>query len=59
MDAKVDIYQKTITYEDSNAHIDISALKGNVLVKKIEQLTYSIVQHLNNVSIGKIDIGRL
>jgi hypothetical protein len=59
MDAKVDIYQKTITYEDSKAPIEISALKGNVLVKKIEQLIYSIVHHLNNVSIGKIDIGRL
>lgn len=59
MNSKVDLYQKIITYEDTNAHVSISCLQGKTLINKIETLAYDIVSHLKNVSIGKLDIGRM
>ena len=57
--AKVDLYQKTITYEDTNAPVTIGCLQGKALTNRIETLVFDIVQHIRNVSIDKIDIGRM
>eukprot|EP00927_Polykrikos_kofoidii_P032358 TRINITY_DN27599_c0_g1_i1.p1 TRINITY_DN27599_c0_g1~~TRINITY_DN27599_c0_g1_i1.p1 ORF type:complete len:963 (-),score=181.19 TRINITY_DN27599_c0_g1_i1:208-3024(-) len=58
-DTRYDVYERAVTFEGPDVHSEVTPVRGNALMNKVQQVADSIVEHVAAVTHDRVRLSRI